>query len=219
MNRSPSQFEKRLFGRVLSLFLLSFFFSGCFSTKAGLSIPLSERHQPSGLHQNFDPPPASFEAYVAKSRKMIANARVDIAGVNRDAIIAGNAPFELRPPQKCAPGQHHPYRRGVLLSHGLTDSPYFMKALGRFFQAQCFRVMGLLLPGHGTRPGDLLELERKEWIAAEGFGADALSSEADEVYLAGFSTGGSLSIDPALGDQRFRGLFLFSPARRVFVSR
>jgi len=207
--------EKTSLLNLSSFLLLSLLLGGCFSTKAKITIPLSERHQPSGLHQRFEPPPASFQDYEKQSMQRIADARTDLLGANQAAIIAGNAPFDLVPPEKCAPGKSHRYRRGILLSHGLTDSPYFMKALGRFFQSRCFRVMALLLPGHGTRPGDLLEVDRREWIRAERFGVQALVSEADAVYLAGFSTGGTLSIGHALDDKRIRGLFLFSPALRV----
>jgi hypothetical protein len=47
------------------------------------------------------------------------------------------------------------------------------------------------------------------------YGTDRIAEEADEVYLAGFSAGGALSVYQSLRDDRVRGLFLFSPAFRV----
>ena len=132
-----------------------------------------------------------------------------------DKIVDGNAPFELKPPAGCPSGHGKPYRRGVLLTHGLTDSPYSMRALGSFFQKNCFRVMAILLPGHGTQPGDLLDVVWQEWAKAEAYGTDQLAAEVDEVYLAGFSTGGALSVYQSQDDPRVRGLFLFSPALEV----
>ena len=46
-------------------------------------------------------------------------------------------------------------RGSVLLAHGLTDSPYSMRALAAFFRERGFYVLALRLPGHGTIPGAL----------------------------------------------------------------
>ena len=132
-----------------------------------------------------------------------------------EKIVDGNAPFELKPPAGFPPGQNKTYRRGVLLTHGLSDSPYFMRYLAEFFQQNGFRVMATLLPGHGTQPGDLLDINWQEWAKAVAYGVDRLADEADEIYLAGYSAGGALSVYQSLRDKRVRGLFLFSPAFKV----
>jgi len=75
--------------------------------------------------------------------------------------------------------------------------------------------MAILLPGHGTQPGDLLDVTWQDWAKAEAYGADKLAAEADEIYLAGLSAGGTLSIYQALRDNRVSGLFLFSPALKI----
>jgi FlaG/FlaF family flagellin (archaellin) len=43
-------------------------------------------------------------------------------------------------------------RGGVLLLHGMTDSPYTMRHLATMFQEQGLYVLNLRLPGHGTVP-------------------------------------------------------------------
>jgi esterase/lipase len=73
----------------------------------------------------------------------------------------------------------------------------------------------VLLPGHGTRPGDLLDVSWKEWARAVAYGTDKLAAEVDEVYLGGYSAGGALSIYQSLQDKRVRGLFLFAPALEI----
>ena len=155
----------------------------------------------------------AFSEYVARNRDMLRRAHAGAA--NLDKIVDGNAPFELKPPPGFSPGQQKPYRRGVLLTHGLSDSPYTMRHLAEFFRQNGFRVMAILLPGHGTQPGDLLEVTWREWAKTVAYGAYMLAEEADEIYLAGYSTGAALSIYHGMRDSRVRGLFLFSPALEI----
>jgi esterase/lipase len=102
-----------------------------------------------------------------------------------------------------------------LLIHGLTDSPYFMRHLAAFFAQNGFCVQAILLPGHGTRPGDLLDINWREWASAVAWGAEKLAAQADEIYLGGYSAGGALGLYHSLNDARVRGLFLFSPALEI----
>ena len=177
--------------------------------------PLEARHQLSGLNTRFNGGQLAFADYVARSRGMLGSARSGVSDVNLEKIVDGNAPFELKPVAAGSAGHKKSYRRGVLLTHGLTDSPYFMRHLAAFFQENGFRVMAVLLPGHGTQPGDLLEVSWHEWVKAVAYGTDRLADEVDDVYLAGFSAGGALSVYQSLRDDRVRGLFLFSPALKV----
>lgn len=175
--------------------------------------PLEARHQPSGLNALFQGEGLTFAEYVARTRSMLL--RVHYGSADTGRIIEGNEPFELKPAAGFPAGQHKPYRRGILLTHGLTGSPYFMRYLAEFFRENGFLVMAVLLPGHGTQPGDLLEIDRREWIKTLAYGTEQLAEQVDEVYLAGYSIGGTLSVIHSLLDPRVRGLFLFSPALRI----
>ncbi|MBI5626551.1 MAG: alpha/beta fold hydrolase [Nitrosomonadales bacterium] len=167
------------------------------------------------MNSRFNGSQLAFADYVARSRDMLNKAHSALDAANLEKIVDGNAPFELKPPAGFPSGRNKIYRRGVLLTHGLSDSPYFMRHLAAFFQQNGFRVMAILLPGHGTQPGDLLEIKWQEWAKAVAYGTGRLADEADEIYLAGYSAGGALSVYQSLRDQRVRGLFLFSPAFRV----
>jgi len=181
--------------------------------------PLEKRHQPSGLNSLFHGNQLvkgrrlAFADYVAQTRDMLYRAHAGAADLEK--IVDGNAPFELKPPPGFPPGQQKTYRRGVLLTHGLSDSPYSMLHLAAFFQQNGFRVMAVLLPGHGMQPGDLLDVTWQEWAKTVAYGAYQLAEEVDEVYLAGYSTGATLSVYHSLRDNRVRGLFLFSPALKI----
>ncbi len=174
---------------------------------------LGLRHRASGVNSCFSGAGLPFADYVRDTQAML---RQHHDGKNdQEAIVAGNTPFELLPAGDFEKGRDKPYRRGVLLTHGLSDSPYHMRHLGAFFQRNGFRVMAVLLPGHGTRPGDLLEVDWREWVRTVAYGADCLAAEVDELYLAGFSAGAALSLFHAGHDNRVRGLFLFSPAFEI----
>lgn len=174
-----------------------------------------KRLLPSGirLHLQKDRP---FRRYLLETSELLRDAQ---AGHGRGETVNradGNSPFEMVPDEGGYPiGNRKQYLRGVLLIHGLTDSPYFMRYLSAFFRKNGFRVMAILLPGHGSCPGDLLDVRWQEWAETVAYGVDCLSAEADEVYLAGLSLGGALSISHSLQDERVRGLFLFAPALRI----
>jgi esterase/lipase len=176
-------------------------------------IQMGLRHQSSGQHVHAPDASLSFAEYVAQTRALLDQARAGVNDVER--VVAGNAPFELYPSGDFERGQGKLYKRGVLLTHGLSDSPYLMRHLASFFQRNGFRVMAVLLPGHGTQPGDLLDVNWKEWAKTVAYGVDRLSEEVEEVYLAGFSAGAALSLHHAALDTRVRGLFMFSPALEI----
>lgn len=176
-------------------------------------IQMGLRHQASGHHVCSPEAGQLFAEYVVQTRAILDHVR---AGVNdAERIAEGNAPFELCPSGDFPHGRDKQYKRGVLLTHGLSDSPYHMRHLAAFFQRNGFRVMAILLPGHGTQPGDLLDVSWKDWAKTVAYGVDRLSEEVDEVYLAGFSAGAALSLHHASLDKRVSGLFLFSPALEI----
>lgn len=96
--------------------------------------------------------------------------------------------------------------------HGLSDSPFALRDLAGFFQRQGFFVLGMQLPGHGTRPGDLLETRWQDWVRAQQHLLSMLFERFEQVYACGFSAGATLSIYQSLMEPRLRGLFLFAPA-------
>jgi len=90
-----------------------------------------------------------------------------------------------------------------------------MTYLGAIFRECDFRVLSILLPGHGTQPGDLLEVRWQEWAHEVAYGIEQLAAETEEIFLAGFSAGGALSVYHSVVDARVKGIFLFSPALSI----
>ncbi|MGH8492891.1 MAG: alpha/beta hydrolase [Moraxellaceae bacterium] len=112
-------------------------------------------------------------------------------------------------------------RGGVLLIHGLSDSPYIMRGIATHLQQQGWYVVALRLPGHGTAPSALLKVKWQDWAAAVRLAARDLQNTvgADKpLVLGGFSTGGALAVEYALAQRQGEDipkpaqLLLFSPA-------
>ncbi len=110
---------------------------------------------------------------------------------------------------------------GVLLIHGLTDTPYLMRDLSNSIISsnKCMLVRSIVLPGHATVPGDLLHVRYDDWIGAAKYGVESFSdSGVTNIFIAGFSTGGALALDYVINSAdigKVKGLLLFSPAIRI----
>lgn len=108
---------------------------------------------------------------------------------------------------------------GVLLLHGMSDSPYSLRAIGETLRRQGYWVVGLRLPGHGTTPAGLLEVKWEDMAAAVQLAAEHLIARLDgkPLHVIGYSTGATLALNLAL-DALDRGtappqtLVLVSPA-------
>jgi hypothetical protein len=56
----------------------------------------------------------------------------------------------------------------VVLLHGLTDSPYSLRHIARRYRDKGFVAIAIRLPGHGTVPAALTDVEWEDWDAATG---------------------------------------------------
>lgn len=109
----------------------------------------------------------------------------------------------------------------VLLLHGLTDSPYSMRALAELARDRGYSVVGLRFPGHGTAPSGLVTFEWQDMAAAARLAARDLAARIGPdkpLFIAGYSTGAAIAVEYALarlqGESlpQVAGLILLSPA-------
>jgi alpha-beta hydrolase superfamily lysophospholipase len=92
-------------------------------------------------------------------------------------------------------------RGGVLLLHGLTDSPYSVKAEAELYAREGFYALALRVPGHGTIPGALTVARWEDWRAAARLGARAVRARVPAplpFHVVGYSNGGALAVQYAL---------------------
>lgn len=106
----------------------------------------------------------------------------------------------------------------VVLLHGLTDSPYSLRHVARRYLANGFLVVAPRLPGHGTVPAGLTEVEWEDWMAATRLAVREAAARAPgrRLEIVGFSNGGALALKyalDALDDEKF-----VRPDRLVLIS-
>jgi esterase/lipase len=160
----------------------------------------------------------SFEDYIEQSTKQIANNRLDLENyTNPDFIIKANSPFELKPTWLSSSTAEQGKKYGVLLLHGLYDCPFIMQDIGQYLHGLQFLVRSILLPGHGTVPGGLLNVAYQDWLQATHYGITSLAKEVDAIFLVGFSTGASLALHYHLQNtpHNIAGLILLAPAIQI----
>lgn len=156
-----------------------------------------------------------FSEYIARSRAIIEERRTDLQSdiSKTELIIHSNSPFELYPTHPIRSGKLLKY--GVLLIHGLLDSPFTLREIGTQLQANGMLCRSILLPGHGTIPQDLLSITYHEWIQAVRYGLESLRKEVAQIYLVGYSTGATLAIYQALQNTNIAGMILLAPAIQI----
>lgn len=169
------------------------------------------RLQPSSMPVTFD---ASnyhdFQDYINQTRSQLKDNSLFTYNISTGSELDAATPYEISPNVSCK--YELKSRRGILLIHGLGDVPFIMRDIGEALAQRCFLVRSLLLPGHGTRPGDLLDVTHQDWVSAVEFGVESLKIDVDEVFVGGFSLGGLLAVNHAAIDKNIRGVLAFSPA-------
>ena len=85
----------------------------------------------------------------------------------------------------------------VLCVHGLTGTPYEIRPIAEALVSRGFRARGPLLPGHGTRVEELMRTTWAEWFESIQREYDRLRADSNQVFVAGISLGGLLSLELA----------------------
>lgn len=123
----------------------------------------------------------------------------------------GNAPYIL----------HHgiPTDKVIVLFHGLSDSPFYLRSIAQSFFQQGYNVVVGLLAGHGKKNADD-DMEDPElanrWRKNVSDVVTLASNLGDKTYLGGFSTGGALAAEyVVIHPDELNGLLLFSGALQL----
>jgi alpha-beta hydrolase superfamily lysophospholipase len=173
---------------------------------------------------------SDWARYLAAEGKAFAEVRAEVTDrLSPEARNAGNRYFADSPiyPGKFATDWNRSYVLAppgkpvgaVVLLHGLTDSPYSLRHIARRYVQDGYVAVAVRLPGHGTLPSGLSEVQWEQWTAATRLAvreARKLAGPGTPLHIVGFSNGGALAMKyslEALGDKT-----LARPDRIVLLS-
>ena len=103
-----------------------------------------------------------------------------------------NRSFILKPDQP---------RGAVLLLHGLSDSPYSLRALAKELYQQNYYVLGLRMPGHGTAPSGIVHSSWQDMASAVKLAMSHVSKQIGlkkPMYMIGYSMGAAQAVNYSL---------------------
>jgi alpha-beta hydrolase superfamily lysophospholipase len=104
-----------------------------------------------------------------------------------------NRSYELRPDGS---------PRGIaVFLHGLTDSPYSLRHIARCYRDHGYVSVAIRMPGHGTVPGGLTDVEWQQWLTATRLAVREgrrVAGSSVPLHIVGFSNGATLALMYAL---------------------
>jgi len=91
-------------------------------------------------------------------------------------------------------------RAGVLMLHGMSDSPYSLRSLAQRLHESGVYVLGLRIPGHGTAPSGLTTVTWQDMAAAVRIAMRHLAEKTGNrpLHIVGYSNGGALAVNYVL---------------------
>jgi len=153
---------------------------------------------------------ASFAEYLDLESRVFSQLQEQIierVGETEQSRINRYNRGSLSDPDRWSPNWNHTFeldretpRFGVLLLHGMSDSPYSLRRLGEKLHGEGAHVIGLRLPGHGTAPSGLVTVRWQDMAGASDLALEHLRRTLGSVpiYVVGYSTGGALAVEYAL---------------------
>lgn len=152
-----------------------------------------------------------WNGYVARENALFDDVRVNVTqNLPAEDRVPSNRYFADSPvyPGRFATDWNRSYifepvakpTGAVVLLHGLTDSPYSLRHIARRYQEDGFVAVAIRLPGHGTVPAGLVDVEWEAWSEATRLAVREARRRAPggPLHLVGFSNGGALAVKYAL---------------------
>lgn len=152
----------------------------------------------------------SFEDYLALEARLFRELDEKVYAATAqtpEQDLLRYSPGSLSDPRGWQPNWNHSFELpaakpvgGVLLLHGMSDSPYSLRALAEAFNAKGYQVLGLRLPGHGTAPSGLRYALWEDMAGAVRLAMRHLESRlgGGPVHIVGYSIGGALALNYSL---------------------
>lgn len=112
----------------------------------------------------------------------------------------------------------------VILLHGLSDSPYYLKDVAKLLFQDGYDVVVPLVAGHGNQYAEFEKISQKQWLVqSRDIIHQVTQRRSGPIILGGFSNGGLLAYE-LLAENEIKAkvefLLLFSPALQLpFMSK
>jgi len=151
----------------------------------------------------------NFEDYSESIRSELQLHRIPFAEATAELEIEMASPVEQLPTAHCG-GR----TAGIaILVHGLSDTAYTMRDVAGVLADSCYVSRSILLPGHGTRAGDISTTRFKHWSDTLDYLVRQAANETDNILLVGFSLGAVLTLEQAISNSDdIDGVIALSPA-------
>lgn len=109
---------------------------------------------------------------------------------------------------------------GIIFVHGFTGSPISMRPWAEYFLQHGYSISVPLLPGHGTKPGDLNLVKWQQWPAKVEEEIEWMQSQGMTIFIFGLSMGGGTTLNIATKrSSELAGIVLVNPMIHVkFIS-
>lgn len=173
---------------------------------------------------------ATWSDYIERENQIFNDVRKNVTDkIHPPAGTEGNRYFAKSPVYP--PHFAHDWNRSYILEpkgkavgvavllHGLTDAPYTLRHIAKHYTDRGFVSIGLRIPGHGTVPGALADVEWETWLAAVRLAmreAQNRSTPSLPIHLVGFSNGGALAVKYTLDSLQIPSLY--RPSQLVLIS-
>jgi len=151
----------------------------------------------------------SFTDYAASIKKEVDQHRIPFNATNAKQEAAMATPVQLLPADSC----NGKVEGIAILVHGLSDTAFVMRDVASVLTDACYISRTVLLPGHGTRAGDMLNARYEHWRDTLGYLIDQASGETETILLVGFSLGAVLTLEQVVRrSELIDGIIGLSPA-------
>ncbi|SFB11751.1 carboxylesterase [Lentibacillus halodurans] len=117
--------------------------------------------------------------------------------------------------EKAAEFYYSGNKTGVLVIHGFTGTTQSMYYLGEQLANEGFTVLGPRLKGHGTDPENMELATYQDWIETVENGLEKLQAICDDVFVAGLSMGGTLTLYLAETHPSIKGIMPINAATHM----
>lgn len=147
-----------------------------------------------------------FEVHVEQMKQHLLTHTRSMNGYSIQELATFNQPFYTKTEQ--AP------KAEALLAHGLWGSPELMRDLAQSLATHHVASRTILMPGHGTSPADLIDIDNNQlYTAMLNRTKEFIRNTSDNRFLIGHSAGALLlSLSAQQLQEDIDGLILYAPA-------